>query len=308
MKLRELLSARHVSRGQWWERPWSLVDGCTKCSPGCLHCWSEAVAMRFGAWAAHVAGGVVDENGWTGKVVCREDRLALPLQVQKPTLWSVWNDLFHPAVPDNFILMAVGAAVVCRQHAFLILTKRAKRMRDFRGWAPGPLPNVALGVSVPDQATADRDIPILLETPAALRWINVGPMLEPLRLDQENGLHGGPGQLDWVAVECESGPRRRPCEIEWIEDLVCQCQDAGVPCWVKQVQVPRRPKAWLHEFLSNRKGKVHPAEWKGRCDIFGNRVSKDMSEWPEAMRVRQMPEVHVHHGVAEGTEDRKAQP
>lgn len=365
MNLRNLLPEKRAASGLWWGRPWSLVDGCSKCSAGCAHCWSEAVAMRFG----NCAEGTVGPDGWTGLVVPREDRLDLPLRTRRPAIFTVWNDLFHEnAWDESFLGVAFLAMSLRPDHAFLVLTKRAARMREMLDgedapvavaaanegvWmaaddqygpasfpaaaietirrrlsyadATGmhwPLPNVGLGVSVEDQETAAARIPELLLTPAALRWVNVGPLLGPVDLrmlrlsDGENpemvdALTGvswfqrsclvdphdwtwpeaGRSGVGWVVIECESGPTRRPCELAWVEDLVRQCRVADVPCWVKQIQVPRRPKAWLRAFLKNRKGIVYPHEWEGRCGVFGNRVSKDMSEWPEALRVREMPEM-----------------
>lgn len=137
-----------------------------------------------------------------------------------------------------------------------------RRTDDLRATAPDvegddwPLPNVWLGVSVEDQKAADERIPRLLETPAAVRFLSCEPLLGPLDLEKlrpsgatwldclEGRRHIGPSvhhvaPVDWVIVGGESGPRHRSCAIGWIEDLVAQCDFAGVPVFVKQDSGPR---------------------------------------------------------------------
>lgn len=155
--------------------------------------------------------------------------------------------------------------------------------------APWPLPNIWLGVSVEDQATANERIPLLLECPAAVRWVSYEPALGPvdfegLSLDDGSGLSAfrtgdlaDEDGLDWVVVGGESGPGARPFDLTWARSVVAQCKSAEVPCFVKQLgAVPydshgRTPAERLELFaLSNRKG-------------------GDMAEWPDDLRVRQWP-------------------
>jgi len=133
----------------------------------------------------------------------------------------------------------------------------------FKHW---PLPNVWLGVTAENQEMADERIPILLQIPAAVRFVSVEPMLGPvdltqLRIDQEphcehhNALtdistdtpYGyikhdvpdplGRGKLDWVICGYESGPKRRPAQIEWVRDLRSQCVTANIPFFLKQIEI-----------------------------------------------------------------------
>lgn len=106
-------------------------------------------------------------------------------------------------------------------------------------WA---LPNVWLGVSVENQAAADERIPILLDTPAVVRFISAEPLLGPLDLaGYDDGTWWNDNdvetdkRLDWVIVGGESGAHARPCDVEWIRDIVKQCAEAKVPCFVKQM-------------------------------------------------------------------------
>ncbi len=119
-----------------------------------------------------------------------------------------------------------------------------------------PLPNVWLGVSVEDQVTADERIPLLLQTPAAVRWVSAEPLLSEINLRAidlgdlywlnaltsdvrimfDGGMPAAPrfGKLDWVVAGGESGPKARPMHPDWVRSLRDQCQAAGVPFFFKQ--------------------------------------------------------------------------
>ena len=170
------------------------------------------------------------------------------------------SDLFHQDIHDDFIGRVFRTMARAPQHTFQVLTKRAERMqrllthpkmRGFVGDAPWPLPNVWIGVSVEDQATADERIPLLLDTPAAVRWISAEPLLGPVSLTKEylSMKCGGTypfrslgdehrtkliDLLDWVVVGGESGPKARPMHPEWARGLRDQCSAAGVPFLFKQ--------------------------------------------------------------------------
>jgi len=130
------------------------------------------------------------------------------------------------------------------QHTFQVLTKRHARMRAFlnrytAGAALDPLPNVWLGVSVEDQHWADIRIPVLLDTPAAVRFLSCEPLLGPVdllpklpRLIELDDLLRP--RIDWVIVGGESGPGARPMHREWVRLLRDQCQAACVPFLFKQ--------------------------------------------------------------------------
>jgi len=117
-----------------------------------------------------------------------------------------------------------------------------------------PLPNVWLGVSVENQETADQRIPILLDTPAAVRFLSCEPLLAPidLRIAAFNG-------IDWVIVGGESGPGARPCEVAWIRSIVEQCKAAGVPAFVKQLGAHSTDAGTRTRHADSKGG--DPAEW-----------------------------------------------
>lgn len=223
---------------EWTDATWNPVTGCAKVSAGCKHCYAERNWPRMTKLVPAYAG-----RAFTN-VATHADRLLQPLSWKRPRRIFVnsMSDLFHQDIHDDFIGMVFRTMARAPQHTFQVLTKRAERMqrllthpkmRGFVGDAPWPLPNVWIGVSVEDQATADKRIPLLLDTPAAVRWISAEPLLAPIDL-AEHGLHGGPGQLDWVVVGGESGPKARPMHPEWARGLRDQCAAAAVPFLFKQ--------------------------------------------------------------------------
>jgi len=114
-----------------------------------------------------------------------------------------------------------------------------------------PLPNVWLGVSAERQQEAEERIPLLLDTPAAVRFVSAEPLLGPLALDQlaygpgninalegyadgTQGRGGARTRIDWVIAGGESGPGARPAHPDWMRGLRDQCLGAGVPFFFKQ--------------------------------------------------------------------------
>lgn len=149
------------------------------------------------------------------------------------------SDLFHEAVPIEFIKQVFDVMARCPQHTFQILTKRPERMQ-FLLWSEfdwKPLPNVWLGVSIEDQATANERIPLLLQTPAAVRWVSAEPLLGPVVLGAAHlpvfGL-GSRMAIDWLVVGGESGPKARPMHPRWVRSLRDQCAAHWVPFLFKQ--------------------------------------------------------------------------
>jgi len=302
-----------VSDIEWTRNPdgskgkaWNPVTGCTKVSQGCKHCYAEGIANRR-----------LPHGGFTARpfteVWHHPERLGLPLTWRKPQRVFVnsMSDLFHEDVRTEFIdaVFAVMARGHQHHHTFMVLTKRAARMREYltdpdRKWKvmlagasiplcammdiPWPLPNVWLGVSIEDQATADERIPLLLETPAALRWVSAEPLLEEVTIFSLDGPvdvpEGMRSPLDWIVVGGESGPGARPFDVEWARSTVRQCKAAGVPVFVKQLGA--RPFEEGCEV-----GHV----WIGRnpssLTKLRDRKGGDPSEWPADVGVRQWPEV-----------------
>ncbi len=260
---------------------------------------------------------------WTGKIRLVPELLDKPLHWRKPRRVFVnsMSDLFHEDVSDEFISRVLAVCAHAPQHTFQILTKRADRMREFvHRWDQGerstmpligvklPLPNVWLGVSCEDQKRFDERWELLKQTPATVRFLSLEPLLS--RIDISAAVYardrvtwdGRPGaphdhvdECHWVIVGGESGPGARPCHVEWIRDIVKQCREAQVPCFVKQLGA--KPEMSLREW---RRLPVGTEKWTGHEGVahdddalgiatLGSRKGSDPSEWPEALRVREMP-------------------
>lgn len=269
---------------------------------------------------------------WTGKVELIEKHLEDPLHWRKPCKVFVnsMSDLFHEALPDEAIDRVFAVMALCPGHTFQILTKRPGRMLQYltRGvddefmretmdeavqefqachanmHPPGrwPLPNVWLGVSVEDQKTADERIPLLLQTPAAIRFVSYEPALGPVdfrRWLTVTALRDR--MLDWIIIGAESGPGARAFDIQWARNTIEQCKAAGVACFLKQlgahpqeVAYPqtvtlRETQQWMDSgwtCITDENGQ----HWR-RCYKLKDRKGGDWLEWPEDLRVREFPEV-----------------
>lgn len=286
---------------------WNPIVGCDIVSKGCTNCYAMRVAAKRldgNERTPHYAGTtrrVNDNEVWSGKIARAPDKTWLkPFSWRQPRSVFVnsMGDLFHESVPDDWISQAFAAMACNERHIFIILTKRPERMRDYcrdflmrlfeceapcphpTGWRPArelfdfscmpyALPNVWLGVSVEDQATADERIPPLLATPAAVRFASCEPLLGPVDLtaawDGESALNAdcwgecawcregrpalhncrdgnqsdaefskGRSGLDWVITGGESGKDARPMHPDWARSLRDQCTAAQVPFFFKQ--------------------------------------------------------------------------
>jgi len=205
---------------EWTESTWNPVTGCTKVSPGCVHCYAERMAKRLCAM-----GHPRYRNGFS--VTVHPEQLDVPLRSAKPQMIFVnsMSDLFHRNVPTGFIRDVFQIMREASHHTFQILTKRAQRLADLASQLPWP-DNVWVGVTVESGEYRWR-VDCLGQVPAAVRFISLEPLLglvEPLPLDG----------IDWVIVGGESGPRARPMRPEWAQSARDQCLAASVAFFFKQ--------------------------------------------------------------------------
>ncbi len=257
-----------TSKIEWTDATWNPITGCSVVSPGCTNCYAMRLAgtrlkhhwSRKGLTDQYRGGPV-----WNGEVRFNEKWLDQPMRWRKPRMIFVCahGDLFHEDVPDWWIIQVFAVMETCRRHTFQVLTKRPARARTFmrlasqavrtmcingvgRGYRSGltwPLPNVWIGTSVEDQARAEERIPVLLRTPAAVRFVSYEPALGPVDLDQwENipGLNRGDDikwldLIDWVICGGESGPHARDMDPDWARSIRDQCAGGGVPFFMKQM-------------------------------------------------------------------------
>ncbi len=205
---------------EWTECTWNPVTGCTKVSPGCLHCYAERMALRLQA-----IGHPNYVNGF--KVTLHEHMLGLPLKWRKPRMVFVnsMSDLFHRDVPVEFIQRVFAVMREASHHTFQVLTKRSARLAELDREIEWP-ENVWMGVSVENEDYLFR-VDDLRRTHARVKFLSLEPLLGPLpNLDLEG--------IDWVIVGGESGPGARPLRPEWVIEIRDRCLEAGVPFFFKQ--------------------------------------------------------------------------
>lgn len=261
-----------------------VSEGCRNCyAEGIAGRFGNGKETVYSGLTQIVNGRAV----WTGKIV-ETRRLLQPLSWRKPkrVFANSMSDLFHENVTDEQRDRIFAVMALCPQHTFQVLTKRPERMLEYlsdlpdarteaiqgqiteimlgemndkvharvmaslpHGWGGLPLPNVWLGVSVEDQATADDRIESLLRTPAAVRFLSCEPLLGPVCLHGQ--LYKDAAQQvccadcrrvnvpavpfpNWVIVGGESGPGARPMHPDWARSLRDQCVAANVPFFFKQ--------------------------------------------------------------------------
>ncbi len=240
-----------MSRIEWTEKTWNPVTGCTKISPGCKHCYAENMARRLKAM-----GTPGYEDGF--KLTLHPGRLDEPLRRKKSTVYFVnsMSDLFHKQVPSKFIDRVFEVIAASPQHNFQLLTKRPERMARYFRSRDVP-PNCWLGTTVEDQKYGVPRIDLLRTIPAKIRFLSIEPLLEDLgALDLKN--------IHWVIVGGESGPKARPMQPEWVENIRVQCHAQGASFFFKQwggwgADGVRRPKAENGRLLHGRTWDEMPA-------------------------------------------------
>lgn len=218
---------------EWTDLTWNPVAGCSIESAGCTNCYAMRMAARLEAIGTPKYKGLTRKSGkravWTGKVRCDEASLAAPLKWKKPRKVFVnsMSDLFHPDVPDDFIKKVWQVMAKTERHHYQILTKRPDRMAKLLATPDfAILPNVWLGTSVENSDVLGR-INFLRLTPAAVRFISFEPLIGSVKQADLTG-------IDWAIVGGESGPRSRPMDEDWVEEILDICLESGTAFFFKQ--------------------------------------------------------------------------
>jgi protein gp37 len=239
---------------------------CEKVSLGCVHCYAETMARRFGL------PEYVRRNRDKVEFFLDEDVLRKITAARRPRRVFVedCSDLFGDWVPDEWLDKCFATFAFNQRHVFQVLTKRAERMKSYisglgQSYArldaagrslglgltfdglslvPWPIPNVWLGVSTEDQSTYNHRVAHLVQTPAAVRFLSCEPLLGPidLRLDRPMASPFARDRISWCIVGGESGGGARPCQVNDVRNIVRQCRAASVPVFVKQDSGPRPGK------------------------------------------------------------------
>jgi len=242
-----------MTRIEWADETWNPVTGCTPVSEGCKNCYAQRMANRMRG-----RFGYPEDDPF--RVTVHPERFNQPMRWRKPRMIfpCSMGDLFHPNVPDNALDEVMGVILSDAPHhtTYLMLTKRPaiakKRLSAYL--LPG---NLWVGVSVENQAAADQRIPILLQIPAAVRFVSVEPMLESVDLRDwlfhfaaplagyDEGYMLPKREIDWVICGGETGPGARPMDPDWARSLRDQCREAGVPFFMKKMSGGTEPPSDL---------------------------------------------------------------
>lgn len=218
---------------EWTEATWNPIAGCTIVSPGCTNCYAMRMAARLQSMGMPKYAGTTRKSGsrrvWTGKVNVDRNVLVTPLTWKKPLRIFVnsMSDLFQERVQEAFIREVWRIMERAYWHSFQILTKRPDRMLQLLTKADFPvLSNVWLGTSVENNDYLHR-IDLLRQVPASIRFISFEPLLGAIAAPDLEGIH-------WAIVGGESGPRARPMQQWWVDQLYEACESQRVVFFFKQ--------------------------------------------------------------------------
>ena len=227
---------------EWTEATWNPVAGCSMVSPGCTNCYAQRMAARLQAMGVEKYSNTTRKSGgravWNGNVITDIATLDAPLKWKRPLRIFVnsMSDLFQDSVPIEFIKQVWNTMAKANQHSFQILTKRPERMAEILNSGSFPkLKNVWLGTSVENQEFAYR-LDFLRRTPASIRFVSFEPLLGMITDPNLENIH-------WAIVGGESGPRARPMESLWVEELRKSCEEQDVPFFFKQWGGSQKKKA-----------------------------------------------------------------
>lgn len=313
---------------EWAHHTFSPWRGCSKVSPGCANCYAETQSKRnpnvLGTWGPEGARVVASDAYWRQPL--RWDRAAAKAGERRRVFCASLADVFEDRpdlVEPRFRLFALIERTPNLD--WLLLTKRPENIE--RLWPAGSVgmlgaPNIWLGTTAEDQARADERILHILRVQAAVRFLSLEPLLGPVDLPFFNGCRGcnhpgnllpawnehgrcsecdgtrhEPSGIDWAIVGGESGPNARRCDVSWIRSVVAQCREARVPCFVKQLGAfpchGDDGAGWAADFMTG-----HGRHWRwdireshGGISVYAQTDPKggDPAEWPEDLRVRQVP-------------------
>jgi protein gp37 len=224
---------------EWTDSTWNPVAGCSVLSPGCTNCYAMRMAARLDAMGVPKYAGLTRKSGgsakWTGKIRLDDRSLSAPFSWKSPRMVFVnsMSDLFHQNVPIEFIEKVWNTMAETPRHTYQILTKRPDRMAELTARLP-KLSNVWLGTSVESKDYLFRLDELRLAN-AYIRFISFEPLISSV---------GTPNlaSIDWAIVGGESGPKARPIDPDWVEEIYGSCRQYSTAFFFKQWGGKRKHK------------------------------------------------------------------
>ena len=237
---------------KYWDKPWNPIVGCEPVSPACEHCYAKAIVNRF-----NNTGVFAKDFKPTWKEECKVPKKGV---IFCGNMTDLFGEFIMCGTTEQLIAKAIDADA--GHSVFLWLTKRAKRMMDILNALPlfifkkEWLSTHYFGFTAENQEWfKKRIVPMNYLKPEFNTWISCEPLLGPIDLSLAFEAYPRP---KWIVVGCESGRNRRPCRLEWVESIVEQCRSAGVPVFVKQLDL-------------------------------GGKCVNDIEKFPPHLRIRQVP-------------------
>lgn len=229
----------------WCDATFNTHWGCTKVSPGCNNCYALRDSLRYGEkniWGVDARRRVFGLKHWNEPIKwdLKARKEGRRLRVFCASMGDVFDN--HPEVTQPREMLWDLIRKTPRLD-WLILTKRIGNTVHMlpEDWGAG-YPNVWLGISVVNQVEADRDIPKLIHTPAAIRFLSVEPMLGPVDLEaamvksfyEDKDRSDFRDDLNWVICGGESGSGARPLELSWATEVAGWCDRRRIAFFMKQ--------------------------------------------------------------------------
>lgn len=208
---------------EWTDLTWNPITGCTPVSESCLNYYAKRMAARLAGRCGYPADDPF-------RVTFHPDKLDIPRKWKKPRRIFVCSmgDLFHSAISAVHICDILDICAQNGNHTFLLLTKRPERMRRLSNARLRYPQNVWCGATAENQARLDERVPHLLETPAKVLFLSLEPLLGPVNLSQWLD------RLSWIIIGAETGPGKRPMNLDWARSVRDQCAEAGIPFFFKK--------------------------------------------------------------------------
>jgi len=217
------------SKIEWTDHTFNPWIGCTKVSPGCAHCYAEAIELRYGAdlWGKGKPRKKTSDKYWAEPL--KWNKAAAESGTRPRVFCASMCDVFDQEVLDEWRSELFELIEATPHLDWLILTKRPEAIDV-------PLPaSVWLGTSVEDQTRAQERIEPLLSIPVRIHFLSVEPLLGPLCITDALPSGSYWEGLDWIIVGGESGPQARPMSLKWVTNIARECREQGWAFFLKQL-------------------------------------------------------------------------
>jgi protein gp37 len=266
-------TAVQSAAGRWYEgftfNPW---QGCTKVSAGCKNCYAEQIDARFWGgthWGQAALRGEQSEAYWSQPHDWnrRALKLGVRLRVFCGSVCDWLEDRPDLVQPRARLLELIGSTPALD---WLLLSKRPENILRLTPWRAMAPANVWLGISAENQEQLELRLPLLQQLGAVVHFVSAEPLLGPLSIREH--------PVDWLIVGSERGPGARPPNDVWLDGIVAECRQMGVPLFIKQWQLPSPARPGFVDDMplwGGRQWTEQPAAagWRPAATVYRRRCS-----------------------------------